>query len=74
MALSASDLAAAYKVGARFATVDASGKATETHQDYGAAVKAGGHPTSSVSSISSIGALGAIPNSDPHRHNYGKAR
>jgi hypothetical protein len=74
MALSASDLTSAYKTGARFATVDASGKATEVHQDYGAAVKAGGHPNSSVSSISSAGALTGIPNSDPHRHNYGKAR
>lgn len=74
MALSASDLTAAYNRGDRFATVDASGKATETHQFFGSADKAGGHPNSSVSSISSSGVLTGIPNTDPHRKNFGKAR
>lgn len=74
MALSTPDLVQAYKAGARFVTVDASGKATEAHQYYGAAVKAGGHPNATVSQLASDGSLTGLLNSDAHRHNYGKAR
>ena len=74
MALSTSDLVQAYKVGARFVTVDASGKVTEAHQDYSSCVKSGGHPAASVSKLDSLGALTAISNTTADRHNYGKAR
>jgi len=74
MALNTSDLQAAYLRGDRFVTVNAGGLATETHQSYSAALKAGGHPNSSVSSLASTGVLTANAQADAHRHNYGKAR
>jgi len=74
MALSTADLQAAYLRGSRFVTVNAAGVVTEAHPDYAAALKAGGHPSSSVSKLASNGTLTANAQNDAHRHNYGKAR
>jgi hypothetical protein len=74
MALSTADLQAAYLRGDRFVTVNAVGVATETHQDYSAATKAGGHPSASVSALASTGVLTGIANTIADKHDYGKKR
>lgn len=74
MALSTADLVSAYKVGARFVTVNSGGVVTETHQDYSSALKAGGVSGATVSSLSSLGALTGIANTIADRHDYGKKR
>jgi hypothetical protein len=74
MALSTSDIQALQAKGLNFVTVNAAGVITEAHSSFKKAQKAGGHPLASVAKAASNGTTTAVPNSDAHLKNFGKAR
>jgi hypothetical protein len=74
MALSTSDIQSLQAKGLNFLTVNAAGVVTEAHQSYKKALKAGGHPSATVSKAASNGTTVPIPALDPHNKDFGKAR
>lgn len=58
MALSQADLAAAYKVGLHYGTLNGAGAVIECHQFFGSAVKA--NPTNGKGSVAIIAADGTF--------------